>query len=132
MSKASWIFILLFAASFCGLLLLGDAAFLQHSHEMLWHVPYRSFVIMFLLVCIASMGKLIANNTFYQQGIANIGLYGALTWFPVSLIFSGNVRNIFSSSSLVSYETWLFFSLIPLMCILVLTIIVVFKRLFRY
>lgn len=127
MSKASLIFILLLVASCCGLLLLVDAAFLQHSHEVLWHVPYRSLVIMLLLVCIASMGKLIASNTFYQQSIANIGLYGALTWFPASLIFSGNVRNIFSASSLVSYDTWLLYSMVPLICTLLLTIAIAIK-----
>ena len=131
MSKTTLIFILLFIVSCCGLLLLIDAPMLQYSHEFLWHVPYRSFFIMLILVLISSIGKILARQSFFEQGIANLGLYGALSWFPVSLIFSGNVRNIFSASSLVSYDTWLIFSFIPIMCTLFLGCLALIKYLFN-
>lgn len=123
MSKNAQIFTLLFVASLLGLVLLINVPFLQYSTELLWHVPYRSFVIMLVLVLVSCCGKLIAEHTFYQQSIANLGLYVALSWFPASLIFSGNVRNIFSTSSLVSYDTWLVFSFLPVALTLLLMVI---------
>ena len=115
-----------------GCFILLDVDFLQHSNEIFWHVPYRSFVIMLCLVTVASSAKLIAHSTFLQQSIANIGLYAALSWFPVSLIFSGNVRNIFSASSLVSYDVWLMFSLLPLASAILISAIVVYQKIFSH
>ncbi|KPV95680.1 hypothetical protein AN214_02248 [Pseudoalteromonas sp. P1-9] len=113
-----------------GCFILLDVDFLQHSNEIFWHVPYRSFVIMLCLVAVACSAKLIARPTFLQQSIANIGLYAALSWFPVSLIFSGNVRNIFSASSLVSYDVWLMFSLLPLVSAIVISLMFVYQKIF--
>lgn len=115
-----------------GCFILLDVDFLQHSNEMFWHVPYRSFVIMLCLVAVACSAKLIARPTFFQQSIANIGLYAALSWFPVSLIFSGNVRNIFSASSLVSYDVWLMFSLLPLASAILISVMFVYHKIFSH
>ncbi len=115
-----------------GCFILLDVDFLQHSNEIFWHVPYRSFVIMLCLVAVASSAKLIAHSTFFQQSIANIGLYAALSWFPVSLIFSGNVRNIFSASSLVSYDVWLMFSLLPLASAILISLMFVYHKIFSH
>ena len=123
MTRKFWLVSLASIALISGFLLILDFDFLQQSKELFWHVPYRSFVIMLGLLAITSFGKVLAGTSIVEQTFANIGLAIALSWFPLSLIFSGNVRNIFSASSLVSYDVWLLLSITPIVTSLIITAI---------
>ena len=114
MKHAVWYYTLLFFFTLFATLLVSKLPFLEQSIEMLWHVPIKSVVTVLMLLCISIAAKIICPKNDYLIFLSNINLALALTWFPVSLIFSGNVRNIFSASSLVSYEYWLVFSTLPL------------------
>lgn len=118
--KKAFVICSLFIAFACASTLFISPEFLLISPALIWYIPFSSLFIKVTLLSLSCAAKINAKG-LVQISLANIALACSLSWLPLSIIFSGNVRNIFSTSSLVSEQIWLLFSIFPVgICFLLL------------
>ncbi len=97
----------------CAALLYFVPNFLYISPALFWYIPIHSLISCLLLLSVSAIAKIISIGVITNT-LATVSLSISLCWLPMSIVFSGNVRNIFSSSSLVSQDVWIIISIMPL------------------
>lgn len=109
-------------ASISGFCLLSGFEFLIYPVKPIWNIPVGNLVTLVLMLSLSVLSRLLAANSLALQSISFVSLAISLTWLPLSIVFSGNVRHIFSSASLVPYHYWMAFSIAPIVLALIVII----------
>lgn len=101
-------------ASITGFFLLSGFEFLLYPIQAIWNIPVGNLVTLIFMLSLSVLSRTLASQSMVLQTLSFSSLAISLTWLPLSIIFSGNVRHIFSSASLVPYHYWLGFSITPI------------------